>query len=104
MAMHEEQGEKRPLMHDRSSGGMPLPLPRTSTAIQGGIFTVVYFMPDGDAIIRYQQRIDENSFLMRAAFYAIRVIPSVNGAAPALEIIKPKPEAVVLPPQKEGDE
>ena len=92
MAMFEEQGEQPPLVNDRVSGGMPLPIPRTSTAIQAGIFTVVYFMPDGEAIIRYQKRGEGNPLLALKAFTIIRVIPSVNGAAPEIEYIKNRHE------------
>lgn len=104
MGIYEEQGESAPLIHDRVSGGIPpvTPslLPQQKRSPIGGVFTTIYFMPDGDALIRYQKRSDENKFLALQAFCVIRVIPSVNGAAPEIEFIK-TPNVVVVPPQEE---
>lgn len=59
------------------------------------IFTVVYFMPDGDAIIRYEKADPANpfvgersSFLAMQAFAVVKVLPSINDGTPGLEFLK----------------
>lgn len=105
MAMFEAEGEKQEesiqckkkfelqyKADDRVSGGAPIPR-QANTAIQSGIFTVAYFLPDGDVIIRYEQKPGENRFLALQSFAIIKCHPSVNGAAPSIEFLK-KPDVI----------
>ena len=83
-----------PLEQLETRGGAPRPIPkRGPKPTEGEIRTVVYFMPDGDALIRYEaidSRWATNSFYARSAFLILAVIPSVNGGAPSVQFLKSK--------------
>lgn len=87
MGMHEEQPSKPPIesvLERAQIKARPLG--------HGEIFTVVYFMPDGDAIIRYEKVNPGNpmgsTFLAQQAFAVIKVIPSINGSGGGIEFLK----------------
>lgn len=50
-------------------------------------FTVVYFMSDGEAFIRYEKQ-NTPSYLMREAFAVARVMPATEDAPAKLEWLK----------------
>lgn len=110
MGIHEEQTPKDNQIHQHIEQHIAQNLAQTervsSSPIEGVLeraqikarplghgetFTVVYFMPDGDAIIRYQ-KIDEsnfgNSFHASQAFAIIKVVPSINGSGGSIEFLK----------------
>jgi hypothetical protein len=54
----------------------------------GEYFTVVYFMPYGEALIRYQATGKDNPYMMDQCFAAAKVIAGTGTEAPRLEWLK----------------
>ena len=100
-----EPDETNPLEQFERASGYPIHNPqnipddaipkhlRSTPPISEEIRTVVYFMPDGDALIRYvkpSEAATSHSFHARSAFLILAVIPSINGGAPSVQFLKSK--------------
>lgn len=101
MGMYEEQEAAHQLQSERQSGSpAPIPNPQakvkpptslTASPLGHNVFTVVYFMPNGEAEIRYERETGAgigSSNLASRSFLVLKVNPSVNGAPPSVEILK----------------
>lgn len=96
MTDYEDAEAAHRLQSERASGS-PAPIPNphakpkplTSFPLGHNVFTVVYFMPDGEAVIRYErEHATPDTHLAMQSFAVIKVIPSVNGGEPSIEFLK----------------